>query len=372
MGETLGDPKRILHLISASGNWEPFTRVAGLAAAMREHGYSSAVAAPDHSRLWEMAEGAGVDVVDYTLERSLNPLRWKDLAAMIKASGAGIVHTHDADAAALVARAGLFLGNPGIVTSRYDMDGGVSGAEHGGKVNAVVCASQAMAEMYLAAGAPKEKVHVVYSGANEAVAARSEEERSGIRAAYRDQYCPDNEKPLFIVSIAPFTANGCQQDFLEAMPDILAALPQAHLFLMGEGPNRDELQRQMKLLAIKNEVTLLEPDKAYHRLLAAADLYVAWAKDDYAGLMAQAAMTAGRGVLLRNSGCHEELVESGVSGVLANAGSGADSLKTAALDILTNRSRREKLGAGAKRRAAQQFGSKACAAKLAEIYAKSV
>ncbi len=362
------DFKRSIHLISPSGNWEPFTRVVSLAAALRECGYSSAVAAPEHSRLREMAEGAGVDVLPLAVERSINPLRWKELAETVKASGAGIVHAHDADAAALVSRAGMFLQDQRIVTTRYDRAGGLSGAEYGGKAGAVACPSQALADAYTAAGAAPEKVHVVFAGANAAVAERLEEERADIRAFFRERHCPGKAKPLFLAAIAPFDDNGCQLEILEALPEVLAALPQAHLLLMGEGQAREELERRAKLLAVSGDVAFLEPDNAYPRLLAAADLYLAWAKDDQAGIMAQAAMMAGRGVLLRASGCHGELAENGVSAVY-DEGVSVNSLKDAVLGVLGDRARREKLGKAAKARAAKLFDSKACAARMAEVYA---
>jgi glycosyltransferase involved in cell wall biosynthesis len=363
----MADPKRIIHLISTSGNWEPFTRIVGLAAALREHGHSSVIAAPEHSRLREMAEGAGVEVLDYEPGRSINPLRWKELAAVVRKNDAGIVHAHDAGTASLVSRAGLFLDNPRIVVSRYDMEGGVSGTECGSKVDAVVCSSQKMADAYRAAGTAAEKIHVVFAGANLAIAERSEEGRADIRSFFREQYCPGNEKPLFIASIAPFDANGSQRELIEAMPEVLAALPQTHLFLMGEGADREELQRQIKLLAVSGEVTLLEPEKAYHRLLAAADLYVGWAKEDYAGIMVQTAMAAGRGTLLRDSGCSGELGEDGASAVFAD-GNSPDSLKNTLLAILGDRLRRERLGKQAKARAMQRFNARDCASALADIY----
>ncbi len=362
------DPKRVIHLISSAGNWEPFTRVANLAAALRAGGYASVVAAPDHSRLWEMAEGAGVEVAQYALERSLNPMRWKALADMIGRTGAGIVHAHDAEAAALVARAGVFLRGVRVVVSRYDLAGGIAGAEHGGRVRAVVCASRAMAERYAAAGAAPGKLHVVFAGANLTLAERAEEERAALRAALREAYCPGNEKPLFLVSIAPFDGRGGQGDLVEAMPEILAALPQARLFLMGEGPEREELRRRIKLLAVEGEVVLLDPDRAYHRLLAAADLYIAWEREAYAGLMLQDAMAAGRGVAARAGGCHGELIEDGESGVLAG-GESVDALRDAVLELLSNRSRREKLGKRARERAAVLCNAAECAARVAGVYA---
>lgn len=362
----MSEQKKILHLVSADGNWEPFVRVTSLAAALREHGFATAVAAPNHSRLWELAEGAGVEVVAYTLERSINPLRWKEMATMIAGTGADIVHVHDPDSATLLSRAGMFMDKTDIVTSRYELQTPIAGAEYGGKVKAVACPSQTIADGFAKSGAPADKIHVVPGGVNMAMAERSEEERAAIRAFFRDTYCPEKEKPLFLVNMAPLDDVGSHRELLEAMPEILAALPQTHLFIMGEGPQLEELKRQRKITALKGDVTFLEPDKAFHRLLAAADIYVSWSRNDASGLMVQTAMAAGRSVVLRNSGCYGELIENGKSGIFA--AEGVDNLRDALLALLESRPRREKLGKQAKARAARLFDMKELAGKMAKIY----
>lgn len=362
------DGKKILHLLTADGNWEPFVRVAAMAAALREHGFSSLVAAPDHSILWELAEAAGVETIDYTLERTLNPLRWRGLGAMIAQSGADIVHAHDADSAALLARAGIFSASTPVVTTRYDLRVPIAAAEHGANVVAVVCLSRAVAEAFRQRKVPDGKIHVVPAGATLTAADRAGEERVAIRARYREMYCPNKEKPLFIVNIAPLDESGGQAELLEALPDVMAALPQTHAFIMGEGPMRAELERQVKITALGGDVTFLEPDKAFLRLLAGADLYVSTGTNDVSGFMLQAAMASGRAAVVRDAGCNPEVAENDKTAVFVDKESGTG-FHEAMLGLLENRSRREHFGRQARSRAAKLFNMPEVAGKMAEIYA---
>lgn len=365
------DAGKIIHLVSPRGNWEPFARVASIAASLRGEGFASIVAAPDHSRLWELAEAAGVDVVDHVLERSLNPLRWKELGDLIRTTGAGIVHVHDGETATLLGRARLFVRDVAVVTSRYDLRNQPGSAEYGGGVDMIVSPSRAVADAMRGRGAPGEKIRVIYDGASLALADSASPERDGVRARYREQHCPGKAKPLFLVSIAPLDEWGGQEDVVEAMPEILAVLPQTHLFLMGEGERKAALERQCKMLAVSDDVSILEPDKAFHRLLAGADLYVASGRGDVSGFMTQAAMMAGRGVAARRSGCYPELIEDGTTGVFAQGDSAAD-LKAAILDLLQNRSRREQIGKLARARAIQNFNIPDLAAQMAGAYREAV
>lgn len=361
------DPNKIIHLVSPFGNWEPFVRVAAIAASLRGEGFGSVVAAPDHSRLWELAEAGGVEVRDYTLERSINPLRWKSLADLVRRTDAGIVHAHDGEAAVLLARARMFLRDVAVVTSRYDLREQPVSAEYGSGVDMIVCPSKSVADAMRAKGSLPGRTRVIYDGASRPMADGAAAEREGIRARYREQYCPGKTKPLFIVSIEPLDEWGGQEDVIESMPEILAVLPQTHLFLMGEGGRKAELEHQAKMLAVLDDVTILEPDKAFHRLLAAADVYAAPGRGDVSGFMLQAAMMAGRAVAARPGGCYLELVKDGETGAIAQ-GDGAADLKTAILDLLQSRSRREQLGKHARAHAAKCFDIQTLAADMAAAY----
>ncbi len=361
------DPKKIIHIASHDHNWELFARVAQLAAALREHGLTSTILAPEHSHGWDLAEASGVEATPFLLEKSLNPLNWKALADLIRQSGAGIVHVHDPDAAVMLDRAGWFLKGVKIVTSRYNLDDSPGSGEYGRGVAAVVCPSQAAAELFNVRNTPSGgKIRVAYAGANIAAADRAVEDRDGIRGGFRDKYCPDKEKPLFIVNVAQMAANRGQLELLEVWPEVMAARNQCHLFLMGEGEWRGEIERQRKILALEKDVTILEPDRAYQRLLAAADLFVDLSRTDGAGFMAEAALAAGRGVLLLKSGCFPELVEDGKSGVLLE---GMGDLQEKLLGIINNRPLREQMGKAGRERARKYFDMNLVAGQIAEVYA---
>lgn len=359
---------RILHLVSAESDWEPFSFIVTMAAALREHGVVSTVTAAEHSRLWEVAEGAGVDTIDHEFQTSLNPFRWKTLGNLVKKIGAGVVHAHDPDAAAALSRARLFTGGAGTAVSRYAMRGVPASSEYGGGVGAVICQTQAMAEVFRKRGAPAEKIHVVPMGVNIAAVDRAVEEREVIRGYIKGTYCPAKEKPRFIVSIAPMDGTGGQRGLIEAMPDLLAELPQAHLFLMGEGPEREELERLAKLNAVHHDISFLEPDRAFIRFLAGADLFVANADDDCACLMLAPAMAAGLAVLARDAGGNRELLDDGNCGYVFSADADQTGFNDALIAMMKDRKGRERLGSLARTQALKTLSVREQAAKIAKIY----
>lgn len=365
----MSENTKVLHLVSTHGNWEPFVSIVALSAALREQGVSSVVAAPELSLLKEMADASGVETIEYSPERTINPFRWKELAALIKKTGASIVHVHDIDTAVLMARAHMFAYECKVVVTRYDTTAPIASAEYGGGVNAAICPSETLAKLYVDRGADKNKIHVIRSGINLAATDRALEEQEVIRAYYREHFCPAKEKPRFLVNVAPLDERGGQKTIIDAMPDVLEALPQAHLFLMGEGAYREELQRQCKLHAVSGDVSFIEPDKSYHRLLAAADLYVTWGTDDVSGFMVESAMAGCCCIIARDSGCYREILEDGKCGdIVKDEPKQENPLKDPLVAILKNRHRREQLGKHGRIIAAQRHSASAQAAKVADVY----
>lgn len=362
------DKNKILHLVPADCDWESALRIAGLAAALREHGFTSAITSPDHSRLWEFAEAAGVENIAYSLEPSYNPLRWLELSKLIKQSDAAIVHLHEPEAARMFSHANRFLPKLVAVSSRYNLRTQPTAVECGGGIDAVVCSSAFLADSFHRLGAT-QKVSVIFDGIPSPMAERAVEERDRLRIQLRDAYCPDKEKPLFVVNMAPLEEDSGQADILEAMAEIIAVLPQTHLVIMGEGALREELYRQIRIMALEKDVVIIEPDKAFVRILAAADVYVSASKNDVSGVMIQAAMMTGRATALVESGCHSELAEDGKTAIFAH-GAGALPLRDAILELLENRTRREHIGRLAKARALKEFDMTETAKKTAEIYGK--
>ncbi len=363
--------RKVVHLVSVYCPWEAMLRTATLAAALRDKGWASAITAPEHSRLAEVAEAAGVEVIPYALAGSINPMSWLELSKQLKSVSADLVHTHDPEAAKQLNRSRWLSSVKGVVTSRYELDSSIQSAEYAGVVSAVVCPSEKVKQAFAGLSGAVEKLKVVLDGANMAVVKLAVEDRLESRRQYRDAYCIDKEKPLVLVNMAPLEASSHQSRILEVFNDAVAALPQCHLFIMGEGSLKDELERQIRIMALENHVTLLEPDKAYVRLIAAADLFVSASDNDVSGFMVQCAMAAGRAVAAVNAGCYSELVDDGKNGVLVDPGQ-EGALRDAVLELLENRTRREHLGRIAQSYAAKHFDILAKAQEVADIYEQIV
>ena len=147
-------------------------------------------------------------------------------------------------------------------------------------------------------------------------------------------------------------------------------MPQAPLLIMGEGGFAAELSREIKIMALERDVSLLKPETpACYRLLAAADLYVSADRNDETGFMARTALAAGRAAALASSGCYPELSDGGKYALLADPGE--KGMVKAILELLENRTRRERLGRQAGEWAARRMGISTEAGRLAALFAET-
>ncbi|MDR1534794.1 MAG: glycosyltransferase [Planctomycetota bacterium] len=354
---------RILHLLSDDLGWETVDHLVSLAAALRELGLPQGLALSRESPAAERARAAGISVFPCEIARSLNPFRWLKLARLLGRFRPAVAHAHGAEAAVLLARALRFGKKTRPAASRYRFHPPPVPAESDPGA-AAICPSRAAAERLAGKGEPR----IIPAGVALPILARAAGNRSGQRENLRKAHCPDKEKPLFLVNIAPLEEESRHPAVLEAMLPVLAALPQAHLFIMGEGGMEPELLRQVQILALEREVTFFAPAVPdCWDLLAAADLYVSATRGDLAGIMAKAALAAGRAAVLADSGCFPELSGEGKYARLSDPDGG--SLAGAMLELLENRNRREQLGRQAGDWARRRFGLAEQATALAAFYA---
>lgn len=365
MGEHTEEGRReALHLVSDECPWEIARHALSLAAAETAAGLGAAVLSPKGTWAGENAEklGAAFAVAEYG--SPVNPLAWSKLGGAAKAAGARLLHAHDAKALRLMARAAWFAGAAKSATL-YSTDRSEAGL-FAGKADLVLCPTD---NIFAAAGSAKAKM--IPAGVDVAAHKKAGEERDAKRRAARERYCPANEKPLFILAVAPFEEDGGPRPLIEAMTAVVAKLPQTHLLLMGDGQFHSELDRLARVTALEDHVTFLEPDPDLASLLAAMDVYAAVSPDDDAGLVVREAMAAGRAVAAVDSGCHRELVEGEKTGVLLER-SDAEALAAGLLDLLENRNRREHLGRMAAARAAKLWDLAKTAVDVVEAHRERI
>lgn len=96
----------------------------------------------------------------------------------------------------------------------------------------------------------------------------------------------------------------------------LALLPQAQLFIAGDGPERHRLQRQAERAGVAERTCLLGWRGDVAGLLAAADVFVCSSRVEPLGNMVIEAWAAGRPVVAADADGPRELIRNGVDGLL--------------------------------------------------------
>jgi N-acetyl-alpha-D-glucosaminyl L-malate synthase BshA len=143
-------------------------------------------------------------------------------------------------------------------------------------------------------------------------------------------------------------------DVVRIFHEILRSVP-SRLVFVGDGPDRPEAAHLAAELGIKDRVIFLGKQDSVAELLACADLFLLPSASESFGLSALEAMAAGVPVVASAAGGLLEVVENGVSGVLAPVGDVAG-MAAAGVEILRNHALWERMSLDARRLATERFG----------------
>lgn len=151
---------------------------------------------------------------------------------------------------------------------------------------------------------------------------------------------------------------------IERIKPVLAAIPNARLALVGDGPNRQVLEQHFAGTPTHFVGYLegLELAAAY----ASADAFIFPSRTETLGLVLLEAMAAGCPAIAARSGGIPDIVTDGVNGYLFNP-EDEDGAITATLNLLSHREERETLRQNA-RREAERWGWAAATAQLRRYY----
>lgn len=157
-------------------------------------------------------------------------------------------------------------------------------------------------------------------------------------------------------------------DLVAAWPMIRDAEPRAHLVLVGDGSEREWLERDLggdprvRLLGYRSDVP---------EILKALDIFVLPSHSEAFGIAAAEAMAAGRPVVATTVGGLTEVIQDGETGRLVPPHS-PDRLAAAVLDLARDPSLRRRLGDAAARDVADRFDNATVVDRYRELLARIV
>lgn len=176
-----------------------------------------------------------------------------------------------------------------------------------------------------------------------------------------------------ILTIGRLVARKGQDKMIEAMPKILARVPNAIYVIVGDGSDKENLKYRIEGLKLENEVLLVgevsgEKKKAFYQL---CDVFVMTPRRigpdvEGFGTVYLEANQFGKSVVAGRSGGVAEAVVDGVTGLIVNS-EDINQIAEAVIRLLVDKNLADKLGAAGKERAEKEFRWKTQAEKLKEF-----
>ncbi|PKQ44005.1 N-acetyl-alpha-D-glucosaminyl L-malate synthase BshA [Confluentibacter flavum] len=151
----------------------------------------------------------------------------------------------------------------------------------------------------------------------------------------RGMMAMDNEK--IITHISNLRKVKRVQDVITIFYNIQKQMP-AKLMLVGEGPEKEKVERQCKQLGIFDKVIFFGKSNEIDKILCFSDLFILPSETESFGLAALEAMASSVPVISTNTGGLPEVNEQGFSGFLSNVGD-VDEMTKNALYILSDATR---------------------------------
>ncbi|MEM8884712.1 MAG: N-acetyl-alpha-D-glucosaminyl L-malate synthase BshA [Planctomycetota bacterium] len=168
----------------------------------------------------------------------------------------------------------------------------------------------------------------------------------------RDALCRPGEKVL--LHISNFRPVKRADQVVRIFARVAEAMP-ARLMLVGEGPDLARAESLAEELGVADRVVALGQRGEIERILPAADAFILPSESESFGLAALEAMSCGVPPVVSAVGGLPEVIEDGVSGLLAPLGD-EEALADRLVALLSDDAAHETMRAEARRRAVEEFG----------------
>ena len=153
---------------------------------------------------------------------------------------------------------------------------------------------------------------------------------------------------------------------IQAFHDILPYIPESKLIIVGEGPQKTDLENLIKKLDIVNKVMLLCTRNDIPKILKSSDLFILPSLKEAFGLVILEAMAAQIPIIASNVGGIPEIIQNFKTGYLIEPAK-SNAIAEKIVEIYNNKAQSEKISFIASHEV-KKFDATTMAKKTAEIY----
>ncbi len=365
---------RVLEMIDEASLGGGQMHVLLLAKHLNKNDFDVTIATEPSGFLVEKAKEIGISTLPITIS---NSLRWKTLLAirrLLHQNNFDILHTHGGTAGFWGRVAAVLNGSPRVRIHTYHGLHYLSEAHDAPKTFhladrialpftiKVVCVCQSDLRKGLAANVVTEGKGVVIHNGIETDRFGGNGKRHKLRSALGAK-----ENDIVVGNIGRLHNQKGQSVLLNAFRIVAEHHPDAHLWLIGEGELRDELQRLARELDIEDQVSFLGARTDIPELLSAMDIFVLSSLWEGQPIALLEAMVSGKPVVATNVDGIPEIIENGKSGLLVEPMNGNE-LASAIRRLIDDPQMMRTLALSGLERITEEFTAHRMAERIAELY----
>ncbi len=176
---------------------------------------------------------------------------------------------------------------------------------------------------------------------------------------------------VIVGTVADFVPTKGHSFLLDALPSILLLAPNTHLLFIGDGPERNQLEKKIQSGCFADRITFTGFRRDIPELLRNMDIFVLPSKAEGASLAVLEAMAAARPVIVSDVGGNSELVIHGINGYLFPLDDPLLMVQQIALMVVNPRLRR-KMGLEGRRWVEREFTLGKMVSRLEDLFYRTV
>ena len=353
----------ILHTESSKGWGGQENRTLKESIGLKKMGARVIIACQPDSKLAKVGAENGIEIRTVRMESSISPSAIFSLLKIIKQENVNIVCTHSGKDSMLGAIAGrLSSKKPKIVRTRHLALSITSKITYSIFPHKVVTVSEYVGKYLIEEkGIAAGKVFSIPTGVDLEVF-----NPDVVKAVSREELgiSPD---AVIVGTIAILRRKKGHHTLLDAIPSVLKEFPDTVFLFVGDGPQKENIEKKISEFGIAENVKLLGLRKDIPEILKTTDLFVLPTLQEALGTSFLEAMAMKKPVIGTNVGGVPEVVNNGIAGLLVEPEKPVV-LAEAVIALLKDKEKMRRMGEEGRRIVEKKYSVDVMAKRLYEFY----